>query len=61
VSQQPGQATCTRGCTPADPDNCQASMVVSCPLGYWDVERSESARDQRADEAGFWAEHDEGE
>ncbi|MDQ3404673.1 MAG: hypothetical protein M3548_14995 [Actinomycetota bacterium] len=27
--------TCPLGCTPAEPDNCAASLIVSCPLGYW--------------------------
>ncbi|MGW4525212.1 hypothetical protein [Amycolatopsis sp. NPDC004378] len=37
-------ATCPRGCVDTDPDgDCQASLIVTCPLGNWQSERTDES------------------
>jgi hypothetical protein len=34
---------CPRGCSGTDPDDCRASLMVRCPLGFWEAERNDES------------------
>lgn len=37
------EKACPRGCPGDDPDTCKASLIVRCPLGFWESERTDTS------------------